>query len=78
VFSLIVFLAGCIWGAFLYAVYQCDPRYNTKEGTPSASHNSVRNAIPASEAYCRKHAGSKTMSWQRAFLDGVAWRERHP
>ena len=57
--------------------YATGPR-KSKVGTPSASHNSIRNAIPASEAYCRKHAGSKTMSWQRAFLDGVAWREQHP
>ena len=31
---------GWVLGVFSYAVYQCRPRQNTKEGTPSASHNS--------------------------------------
>ena len=38
-FSLLLFVAGCICGTFMYAVYQCRPRQNTKAGTPSASHN---------------------------------------
>ena len=38
-FSLLMFVAGCICGAFMYTIYQCRPRQNTKEGAPSASYN---------------------------------------
>lgn len=43
---------------------------------PKQTNNNAMDAIPASEAYCRKHA-SDDVTIQRAFLDGVAWREQH-
>ena len=45
-------------------------------GAQKPTTNSAMDAIAASEAYCRKHA-SKDVTIQRAFLDGVAWREQH-
>ena len=42
---LLILVAGIAIGVFMYAVYENRPRQNTKVGTPSASHNSVRNAI---------------------------------
>jgi hypothetical protein len=50
VFSSLMFVAGCVCGAFMYAVYQCRPRQNTKVGTPSASHN--RQSKPCQTTCC--------------------------
>lgn len=74
---LLICLGGGVLLGWVLGTIATMSYYNAKVGTPSASHNSVRNAIPASEAYCRKHASDK-ISTQRAFLDGVAWREQHP
>jgi len=46
-----VFLSGFFWGAAVGSlvtqliIYMAVRRHRTKVGTPSASHNSVRNAI---------------------------------
>jgi hypothetical protein len=49
---------------------------NASEGGVKKPPTKQGNAIAASEAYCRKHA-LKDVSIQRAFLDGVAWREQY-
>ena len=76
-FSLLMFVAGCICGAFMYAVYKCRPRHNTKVGTPSASHNSTRNAIAQVRESARRTLGKPAT--YTAFVAHLDWLEQqHP